>query len=427
VARERWADPIEGVSLAQYAAVVAASAEGHGLDEALGWAGVDGGAWPKAAPAWRRALLDAAAIAAYHLELAQAEDRMHRRVPPIEEDAAAWASFMACVAEAPDVVPLLAGVGLGPNDVSRLTRAWGRCMAGDAGLRKRIAELRGHVPAVMPALRPGPRAPLAHAAPPGAPAAVEGDARSLPAAAVETLLAPALPTYLAEADRRVAVAPVLAPDAGSGSGRTLDVGDAWQAGAVLPFVEPVEAAPPAAEHGPAALIGSGPTADVSEAWRSGPVLPFSEPVEGAPAGSPPHEPQGSGATIDVSEVWRSGLVVVLPFPVSTPARTAEATIDVGEAWRSGQALPFTPPPPSPGAPRLTLEQYASLVVELAVAPARVAETLRRYGLTAADKEAHDATWRARLADDRERAAFERACATYRAWLEASTRSPGEGT
>jgi hypothetical protein len=394
VATERWADPIEGVSLAQYAAVVAAQAEGHGLDDALGWAGVAAGTWRKAAPAWRRALLDGAARAAYHREAAKAEDRLRRPVPPIEEDAAAWVAFMACVAEAPDVLALLAKIDLGPNDVSRLTRAWARRMTDDAALRRRIADLPRPSPAVMPAVRPGPRVPLTPAASSAAPAAVAVVAPALPSvpeAQAVPAVTPVVPTYLAQVEVRMAAEPAPLPAPDTGSGKTLDVGDVWRSGAALPFSE-----------GAAEAVATGSARSAEEG-----------PAEG----------HRSGATVDVSEAWRSG--ELLPFPGSMPARPVETTVDVGEAWRTGQALPFGPTQaaasPASAATRLSLEQYASLVVELAAAPARAAETLNRYGLSAADKEALDAAWRARLADARERAAFAQACATYRAWLERSTR------
>jgi hypothetical protein len=132
--------------------------------------------------------------------------------------------------------------------------------------------------------------------------------------------------------------------------------------------------------------------DVSEAWEAGPALPF---AQGRKQPSAP--------------------------PASQPPAAPGATQDVGDAWQSGAALPFSKGSAAPAAPRYSLEQYASLVVEIADAPARVAETLVRYGLSVAAKEGLDAEWRARLADEGQRAAFDRACAAYRAWLKGQAR------
>jgi hypothetical protein len=71
---------------------------------------------------------------------------------------------------------------------------------------------------------------------------------------------------------------------------------------------------------------------------------------------------------------------------------------------------------------LTLEQYASLCVELADAPGRTEETLARYRITAAERERMDRSYEERFPREPAlRAAWERACATYRDWLARSAR------
>ncbi|MBI4700854.1 MAG: hypothetical protein HY744_06775 [Deltaproteobacteria bacterium] len=93
-------------------------------------------------------------------------------------------------------------------------------------------------------------------------------------------------------------------------------------------------------------------------------------------------------------------------------------------------LPFAPPAP-PSAPgsaragpavRLSLEQYASLEAELAVAPAARDRTLGRYGLDATGYAAEQAAWRSRLAGDSAlRDRCEALGAQFRGWLEAMRR------
>jgi hypothetical protein len=76
--------------------------------------------------------------------------------------------------------------------------------------------------------------------------------------------------------------------------------------------------------------------------------------------------------------------------------------------------------PGPGdciAALLTLEQYASLAVELGERPERRAEILSRYRVAPAAFEPLCSAWQRRLAEDtgmRDR--FERGCAEYRRWL-----------
>lgn len=77
-----------------------------------------------------------------------------------------------------------------------------------------------------------------------------------------------------------------------------------------------------------------------------------------------------------------------------------------------------PPPPPPAAERLTLEQYASLCVEIAIAPAREIEALARYRITPREKVLTDEYYRDRIAASPEvRAAWERSFQSYQAWLQ----------
>ena len=68
-------------------------------------------------------------------------------------------------------------------------------------------------------------------------------------------------------------------------------------------------------------------------------------------------------------------------------------------------------------PELTVEQYASLCVEIALSPDRLDYTLYRYHITAEQRAALDTHWRARFAAEPAlRAAFAQAFAAYRNML-----------
>jgi hypothetical protein len=87
---------------------------------------------------------------------------------------------------------------------------------------------------------------------------------------------------------------------------------------------------------------------------------------------------------------------------------------------TGKPLPFNAvsdsAPPAP----LSLEQYASLCVEIAAEPAKLDETLLRYRITAEQRTALDAYWRRRFAAEGQLwLAFDRAYAAYKKWLAAS--------
>lgn len=97
---------------------------------------------------------------------------------------------------------------------------------------------------------------------------------------------------------------------------------------------------------------------------------------------------------------------------------------------AGPALPFAgpkgpppaPPPPAPPPPTagdapielpvFSIEQYASLCVELELDPSRATETLLRYRLTTLQRAKLDAAWRERMAQ---------ASDVYTAWSQAVTQ------
>jgi hypothetical protein len=93
------------------------------------------------------------------------------------------------------------------------------------------------------------------------------------------------------------------------------------------------------------------------------------------------------------------------------------------------AAPPAPPaptaaPPAPPPSALTLEQYASLRVELEASPDLARATLLRYGVQADGRAALDAHWQGRFAvDPALRAQFARTYAEYVAWFKANAGPP----
>jgi hypothetical protein len=163
----------------------------------------------------------------------------------------------------------------------------------------------------------------------------------------------------------------------------------------LPFVEgqaPRAVAEPAREElpkRPAPALGG---TSLSVSAPQGPTLPFTASSQG-----------------DVPPATRENKL----------ARTR--VFELPEHLRAkSPAAPSVPAPP-PIVP-LTLAQYASLCVELAAAPNRGAEILARYRLTTPQRDHLDRHFQERFTrEPAVRAEWERACATYRAWL--ATRSP----
>jgi hypothetical protein len=108
---------------------------------------------------------------------------------------------------------------------------------------------------------------------------------------------------------------------------------------------------------------------------------------------------------------------VLPF--GAPRRDDAGETAAVPILRDEPVLPFSAAPArAPAAPVLTLEQYASLCVDLALQPDGADDTITRYGLTDDARRAEDAAWRVRLGIDPEQLErFQHAAAVYRAWRE----------
>lgn len=178
-------------------------------------------------------------------------------------------------------------------------------------------------------------------------------------------------------------------------------------------VAAIQAALPfAVKPSPSKALSTTMAVDIS-AFRL-PVLPFDTPASSEP--SAPAAPSSHAAAPSLS---KTTAVQISPFhqpvlPFSAPASSEPAGIS-------------SPPPPAPTtrttetteSPPITIEQYASLCVELSAAPAKATEIMRRYGLTPEQATAVDAYWKSRVgAEPVTRAAFDRAYAAYKAWFTA---------
>jgi hypothetical protein len=83
-------------------------------------------------------------------------------------------------------------------------------------------------------------------------------------------------------------------------------------------------------------------------------------------------------------------------------------------------LPFESAAPPSSSAELSVEQYASLCVELAVEPAKADEVLRRYRLTPDERKTLDEHWQRRFATQAAVwMAYDRAYAAYKKWFLAS--------
>lgn len=127
-------------------------------------------------------------------------------------------------------------------------------------------------------------------------------------------------------------------------------------------------------------------------------------------------PIGETEAVDVGALARR----VLAFgPQKSAAESAPAPSPpvAGASPTHGPKVAAVAPAQPSALPTLTVEQYASLCVDLELAPGGSAEALRRYGVTPEGKRALDEGFGRVFAEQPSRhAAFEHAKATYRAWL-----------
>jgi hypothetical protein len=177
----------------------------------------------------------------------------------------------------------------------------------------------------------------------------------------------------------------------------------------------------------------------------GPALPFAPGRGALPARSAPD----LGGTLDPS-ARAPEPVAALPFAVGVPAAVAfenakkhadavqppPAAPPAGELGATAfldeadvmhqEAVPFAAPAPQAAPladlPQLTVEQYASLRVELRMYPDRTQQTLSRYGVPLPSRALLDKQWRARF--DEDAALHERYGRAYAYYQESLARPAG---
>ncbi|WP_437904626.1 hypothetical protein WME95_40475 [Sorangium sp. So ce327] len=386
-------DPeIAGVPLSAYAAVLAYTAEGVSLEASLEHAAIAAGAWPPAEEAWSERLAgsamgDGALLAACDEHRLAAQAHVERKVPPLDTDLRAWLDFFRAFTASEDPLGFLEARGLGEGDVFRLLGAWQERIVAEGGVRAEATAILAAAPGPVPEVRP--EAPVLRAStrrPRGGGAAAVKKARAVVGMPLETA---DLPRDLSKL--------------------------------ILPFVKQPGGAQRAEPPAPAARSGPGllPALAVPELPK--PVLAQKEIAETAPAFPAPSRPAlpfgaRAGEGVEVS----SGLPAAGLPPLREGAleESIAGTPGVGTAPVMFEAvkpaLPFAPSPGGPSSaappssggsarspaadgPRLSLEDYAAMLAEIAASPATATAAIARYGLTREAKSAEDAAWQARFA------------------------------
>lgn len=125
------------------------------------------------------------------------------------------------------------------------------------------------------------------------------------------------------------------------------------------------------------------------------------------------KPVGPGETAPMNE--RLAALARQHLPFGSPAAGAPPRMEAAAAPEPAESADALGPPES--RLPLSMEQHASLTVELAAYPDRSAAILQRYGMRPEQWSSVNAGWLARIEDDPHlRAAWEQASAQYRAWL-----------
>ncbi len=441
--------PEPTLPMAAHAAVRAGTTEGFSLDEVLAVEDISKSLWATEEVAWKVKLAsDAAALERYKSELALAEDWLDRKVAPLADDLAAWLAFLDAYAASADASALLASLDLGQNDLSRLGRRWERLAKADPQHAARIVELRKK-PLALPRLRAEPRAlkrsragGAARAAQPRPPVVSNGKTADLGLDRYARICAEWEATgdiaalarfgvanedekraldarFAAEIardptigrDLRTLIAHIRKQARPRGEAAPPPLPPAPLAAPPLPLAVPA-APPPVAPVAPMAAPSAAPAPRrrpvatvVGAATPTAAPLPFTA----APAPAPPQPP--------ARQPRKKNPALASTVPAADPPTAAPLPFAPKEAG--------APPPSSPsnrGKRRaqqllLTLEQHASLAVELALAPKQATEILARYGLSPGQKKALDDHYRARVAASVEdRDAWNRAFEAYRAWM-----------
>ncbi|KYF56951.1 hypothetical protein BE04_39550 [Sorangium cellulosum] len=360
---ERTADPtptadpeIAGVALSAYAAVLAYVAEGVPLEQSLDHAAIPVAAWPQAEATWsarlaESAMEDGALVEACDQHRLAAQAHVDRKVPPLDAELRAWLDFFRAFTAAEDPLGFLEARGLGEGDVFRLLGFWHERIAADEEVRNEATALLAAAPGPAPEVRPEP----------------------------PTLKAPTRrPRRAAKGQAKQRTASVALSET------TQPLSNISEP--ILPFLQPVSApavSPPPPPRAPVVRKGLDEQTALAFPGPIAPALPFAgraprESERGAPPSQDPALPPAAGAA---------------------PGLVEQATSEVFAIAK--QTLPFAESAPSPAAPgpRLSLEDYVTMLAEIAASPAAERATIVRYGLTPEGKRDEDSAWMARFAAD----------------------------
>lgn len=135
---------LPSISIAQFAGIRAALAEGFELEEVLAQEGVPSWRWPDLETELTLAVVDdEETMNRFIAHTAEAEDHLARPVAPLDEDLEAWAGFVAGLSANPRLGEEL---GLRPTDFGRLQRGWARRFEQQPELAKRASKLQAEAP-----------------------------------------------------------------------------------------------------------------------------------------------------------------------------------------------------------------------------------------------------------------------------------------
>jgi hypothetical protein len=429
-----------GVSLEAFALIRAGLADEIELAELLAYAAVDFEAWERGEPAWEARVIEAleneehAFLEEVDRLSATARSQWERRIPPLDEDLAAWLGFVRAWGEADAPVAMLEKAQLRPADMVRLHHLWSERLGKSAALR---ADARAILSGPgMPVREPKPEpARLKRAPDPDRVLESTGEivgARKhpLPFAAVEPSEAPEPAPSMFSALPRV-------PGRRKKPG-IVETGELSQLPELMkafPFITPPAATPP-----PPKSIDEAPDEDAPDprgvfAASTGAAATPQPSFQVAPP-SPAVHITRPRAGLPADALDRTGEILWGPRAPVVPFSAGPAPLDPKQDVPTSTApLPPTPPverrasaPPSgrrppplidqtadifanpaPALPfsndktgfepRLTVEQHATLCAEIAHQPQRKDEIFARYKLSAEDKAAEDGYWHERMASD----------------------------
>lgn len=459
------------VTLDQYALVLCATGDGAPLEVALEAAEVPPRDWPAAEAqiaAWlANARSDPGLLPAFDEAMRKAREALSRPVKPIDEDVALWGRWLRGWSTSQDPTGLLERSGMAMSDVVRLSSSWGERMQADRALAERFAEeMAGNAPAPEVRVGESPRLVAAKAAlaarrkdvqpadsasRPSLFGALPGEAAAPRVSSGATLAMPAMAPAASEPlpfDPNAR--PVEMPSQGRQiqSGLTNEVDLSAVVRRVLAFQSPggvspisgVPIAPPAAAPNvpvaPPANVPVAPPPNVPVAPPANvPVAPpvgKVSPLAGTAIATPPERPAlpfaADGAPGDAADRAKQA-ATQQDRPSLAAVTPVGATASVNIAALARQVLAFnatkkpdSPPAAAPLVPTLTMEQYASLCVDIEMAPAQAPEILRRYGANEPGKRVLDEGWSRIFAEQpARRTAFESAKVAYRTWLSQGGR------